>query len=226
MRRDVGGHAHGDAAGAVDQQVGKARRQHHRLALGVVVIVLEIDGLLVDVLEQLVGHLGEAHLGVAHGRRRIAVDRAEIALAVDERQAHGKLLRHAHQRVVDRLVAVGVIFTDDVADDARRLAVRLVPVIAVLLHRVEDAPMHGLEPVAHVGKRARHDHAHGVIEIGALHLIDERDGSDVRGDRALDLCLVVVSQGRRKPVLRGERTHAPGGGAAKACHAQDRKRWP
>ena len=69
-------------------------------------------------------HLGEAHLGVAHGRRRIAVDRAEIALPVDQRHAHGEFLRHADQRVVDRLVAVRMVLADDVADDAGRLAVR------------------------------------------------------------------------------------------------------
>ena len=52
VRRDVGRHADGDAAGAVDQQIGEARRQHHRLALGAVVVRAEIDGVLVDVLEQ------------------------------------------------------------------------------------------------------------------------------------------------------------------------------
>ena len=44
----------------------------------------EIDGFLVDVGEQLVGDLGQAHFGVAHRRRRIAVDRAEVALPVDQ----------------------------------------------------------------------------------------------------------------------------------------------
>ena len=178
-----------------DQQVRKARRQHHRLALGIVVVRLEIDGVLVDVLEQRVRDLGEPHLGVAHRRRRIAVDRAEIALAVDQRQAHGEVLRHAHQRVVDRLVAVGMVFTDDVADDARRLAVRLVPLVAVLVHRVEDAPVHRLEAVAGIGQRARHDHAHGVIEIGALHLLD--DGNRALGRPAISGCtgcLIVVGQ--------------------------------
>ena len=34
--------------------------------------------------------LARRHFGVAHGRRRIAVDRAEIALAVDQRQAHAR----------------------------------------------------------------------------------------------------------------------------------------
>ena len=39
--------------------------------------------------------------------------------------------------------------------------------------------MHGLQTVAHVGQRAGHDHAHGVIEIGPLHLLGDSDGADV-----------------------------------------------
>ena len=92
----------------------------------------------------------EAALGVSHGRRRIVVDRAEIALPVDQRQAQREILRHAHQRVVDRGVAVRVIFAHHVADDARRLHVLLVGRVPVLVHRVEDAPMHRLEAVARV----------------------------------------------------------------------------
>ena len=38
VRRDVGRHADGDAAGAVDQEIGEARRQHHRLVLVAVVV--------------------------------------------------------------------------------------------------------------------------------------------------------------------------------------------
>ena len=181
VRRDVGRHADGDAAGAVDQEVREARRQDHRLMLVAVVVGLEIDRVLVDVLEQRHRGLGETALGVPHRRRRIAVDRAEVALPVDQRQAHGEILRHAHQRVVDRLVAVRVIFTHHVADDARRLHVFLVRRMAVLVHRIEDAPMHRLETVARVGQRSRHDHAHGVIEVAALHLLRDRNGANVRG---------------------------------------------
>jgi hypothetical protein len=123
--------------------------------------------------------LAHADLGVAHRRRRVAVDRAEIALAVEQRQAHRELLRHADQRVVDRLVAMRMVLADHVADDAGRLAIRLVPVVAVLVHRMENAPVHRLEPVADVGQRPRHDHAHGVVEIGAAHLLLDRNGADV-----------------------------------------------
>ena len=45
---------------------------------------------------------GQPRLGVAHGRGVIAVDVAEIALPVDQRIAHGEILRQTHQRVVDR----------------------------------------------------------------------------------------------------------------------------
>ncbi len=131
--------------------------------------------------------LGAAHFGVAHRRGRIAVDRAEIALPVDQRHAHREVLRHAHQRVVDRLVAMGMILAHDVAHDhARRFAIGLVPVVAVLVHRKENAPVHGLEPVARVGQRARNDHAHGVIEIGALQLVLDRDVADARARRPAD----------------------------------------
>ncbi len=181
MRRNIGRHADGDAAGAVDQEIGIARRQHHRLVFVAVIIGLEVDGVLVDVVEQRHRGLGQPAFGVAHGRRRIAVDRTEIALPVDQLQAHGEILRHAHQRVVDRLVAVRVIFAHHVADHARRFHVFLVGRMALLVHRIEDAPVHRLEAVARIRQRPRHDHAHGVIEIRALHLLGDRDGADIGG---------------------------------------------
>ena len=175
VRRNVGRHADRDAAGAVDEQVGKARRKRHRLLAAVVVVGLEIDGVLVDVLEQRHRRAREPNLGVAHRRRGVAVHRAEVALAVDQRQAHGEVLRHAHHRVVDRGVAVGVVLAHHVADHAGRLARRLVGRVAGLVHGEEDAAVHRLQAVAHVGQRAGDDHAHGVIEVGALHLLLDRD---------------------------------------------------
>ena len=176
------------------RRLGKARRQHHRLALGIVVVGLEIDGVLVEILDQRAGDALQPHLGVAHGRRRIAVDRAEIALSVDQRQAHGEILRHAHQRVVDRLVAVRMIFADHVADDARGFPVRLVPFVAVFVHRIEDAPMHRLEPVARVRQRARHDHAHGVIEVALLHLLGDGDRTNIGGAALCRRRVILVCQ--------------------------------
>lgn len=105
--RNIGGHAHRDARAAVDQQVGQPRRQQQRLLLAAVVVGAEVHGFLVDVGQQFVGDLGQADFGVTHRRRVVAVDRAEVALAVDQHVTHGEILRHADDGVIDGLVAVG-----------------------------------------------------------------------------------------------------------------------
>ena len=175
VRRDIGRHADRDAARAVGQQVRIGRRQDRRLLLPLVVVGLELDRVLVDVGEQHLGHRRQARFGVAHRRRRIAIHRAEVALPRDQRQAHGEVLRHAHHGVVDRRVAVRVILAHHVADDARGLAERPRGIVAALLHRVEDAALNRLQSIARIGQGARHDHAHGVIEVGAFHLLFDGD---------------------------------------------------
>ena len=150
--------------------------------LAAVVVRAEVDRLLVEIGEHLVRDLGQADLGVAHRRRVVAVDRAEVALAVDEHVAHREVLRHAHDRVVDRLVAVRVVLADDVADDARRLLVRPVPVVVQLVHREQHAAVHRLQAVARIGERAADDHAHRVVEIGPPHLLFEADRQRFLGE--------------------------------------------
>ncbi len=177
--RDVGRHADRDPARPIHEEIGEGGGEDGGFLLALVVIGLEIDRVLVDVGEQRHGDRGEARLGVAHRRRRVAIDRAEIALPVDQRQPHGEALRHADHGVVDRRIAVGVVFPHHVAHDARGFAVRLVGRPARFHHRIEDPPVHRLEPVAHVGERPAHDHRHRVVEVGAAHLLLDRHRHDV-----------------------------------------------
>ena len=102
-------------------------------------------------------HLGEPRLGIAHGGWIIAVDIAEVALAVDQRIALGEILRQTHKRVIDRLVAMRMKLADDVADHARAFLERRARVEPQLLHGVKQAPMHRLEPVARIGQRTTGD---------------------------------------------------------------------
>ena len=95
VRRDVRRHPDRDAGAAVDEQVREPGRQDERLALRLVVVRAEVDGVGVELAQHLLGELREARLGVAHRGRRIVVDRAEVALAVDERIAQRERLRHA-----------------------------------------------------------------------------------------------------------------------------------
>ena len=123
MWRDVGGHADRNTAGAVNQKIRNPRRQDHRLFFGFVEVGNEVDGFLLDVGEQFLGDCGETRFRVPHGCGHIAVDGAEVALAVDQRITHVEVLRHAHECVVNRRVAVRVILAEDFADDLGAFAV-------------------------------------------------------------------------------------------------------
>lgn len=82
-------------------------------------------------------------LGVSHGGGWIGVDRTKVAMAREEGIAAGEVLDEAHEGVVDRLVAVGVVFTQYVPDDAGGLAEGAIGYEAQLMHGVQDAPMDG-----------------------------------------------------------------------------------
>ena len=150
VRRDVRRHADGDARASVDEEVREAGRKHERLALRLVVVRAEVDGVGVELAQHLLGELREPCLGVAHRGRRIVVDRAEVALPVDQRIPERERLREANERVVDRLVAVRMMVAHHIADDVGALHVRPARAVAVRPHRVEDPPVHRLQPVAHV----------------------------------------------------------------------------
>ncbi|MNZ23668.1 hypothetical protein D3C78_407870 [compost metagenome] len=184
VRRDVGGHAHGDAAGAVDQQVGDLGRHDRRDLLGAVVVGHPVDGFLVQVGEQLVGQLGHAHFGVAHGRGVVAVHRTEVALAVDQHVAQREWLGHAHDGVVHRGVAVRVVLTDDVTDHTGGFLVRLVPVVAQLAHGEQHAPVHRLQAVARIRQGTPDDHAHRVVEVRLFQLVFDIDRENFFGQFA------------------------------------------
>ena len=177
-------------AAPLASRFGNAARQHDRFLLLAVIGGAEIDRVVVDAGEQRARHLGQPRLGVAHGRGVIAVDVAEIALALDQRIARGEILRQPHQRVVHRDVAMRVEFADHVADHARAFLEAGGGIEAQLLHRVDQPPMHRLQPVAHVRQRARHDGGERIGEIALGERIGER--------RVLDLAGQIV----RHPGLR------------------------
>ncbi len=169
VRRDVGGHADGDAAGAVDQEIRNARGENDRLFAGLIEVRDEIDGFFFQVGENVFRNFGQSRFGVPHGRRWIAVHGAEVPLAVDQGIAHVEVLRQANQRGIDDRFTVRVVIAGSVAADLGAFAVAAIGGQAEVVHGHEDAPLHGLQAVAHVGKRARDDHAHCIVEIRLAH---------------------------------------------------------
>ncbi len=63
---DVGGHADGDAGGAVDEQVGVRGGEDLRLGFLAVVVRLEIDGVLIEICRHGQCRMVHAALGVPH----------------------------------------------------------------------------------------------------------------------------------------------------------------
>ncbi len=82
----------------------------------------------------------------------IAVDIAEIALAVDQRIALGEILGEAHQGVVDRLVAMGMELADDVADDAGAFLESGAGIEPQQPHGIEQPAVDRLQAVARIGQ--------------------------------------------------------------------------
>ena len=150
------------------------------VGLGQLVVVVrhEVDDVLVETRRHRQGGGRHARLGVA-GRGGSVVERAEVAVAVDQRQAQRERLGQTHHRVVDRRVAVRVQLAHDLADDARRLHVRAVRAKAHLRHLEEDAALHRLEPVAGVRQGTGVDHRVRVLQEGALHFGRHVDIDDV-----------------------------------------------
>ena len=165
VRRDIGRHADGNAARAVDEQVWKLRRQHHGLKQAIIVVGLEVHGLFVEIVEQRHRNLSQPGFCITFGSRRIAIDRAKVALAIDQRNAQRKFLRHTHERVVNREIAVRVKVAHDVADDLGRFDMLLVECQPQPVHGEQNAPVHRLQSVADIRQCARDDDAHRVVEI-------------------------------------------------------------
>ena len=196
VRGDVGGHAHRDTGRPIDDEVGDAGGQNGGLERGLVVVGDEVDGVHVDVGEHFSGEAGEARLGVAHGGGGVAVNGAEVALAVDHQVAQAEGLGEADHGVVDGGVAMRVVVAHDVTDDLGRLGVLFIELQAHLLHAVEDAAMDGLEAVANVGQGAPDDDRHAVVEVGPAHLFFNVDGEHVERAAALHLARVAAAVGR------------------------------
>src|SRR5579883_1780421 len=168
--RNIRGHTNRDTACAIDEQIGYTRWQNDRLLFGLVEVWDEIDGFAIDVSQKLFADSREARLGVTHRRGGIAVDRTEIPLAIHQRIAHAERLRHAHQRIVDRRIAVWVVFAEDLTNNLGAFAVGARRGQVHLVHAIQNAPVHRFEAVAHVGQCAPDDYAHRVVEIRLPHL--------------------------------------------------------
>ena len=151
VRRHLGRHPYRDTVGPVDKQLRNGRGQNDRLLEPVVEVGFEVDGLLLDVTQQIRSDGSQPGFGIAIGCCWIAVDGAKIPLAVDQRIAHREVLGHPHQSLVDGHIAVRMVLAQDVADHGSALLVSTLGRETQLMHGIKDPALRGLEAVAGVG---------------------------------------------------------------------------
>ncbi len=184
VRRDVARHSHGDAGRAVHQEVRHPCRQHRRLEVAVVVVRVPVDGLLLDVGEELRRDRRGARLRVVADE---AVRDEAVIVGIDAKRIHGlkaRILDRRHRRVVVRPIDQGL-------DHSTDLVVRQVgeDLLAVPLPALDPVDVVLPQPFA-VGP-PRHALAADVIRdewngVGAHRAAGEWDLRELR----LQLCLL------------------------------------
>ena len=183
MRRNFRRHANRNSIRPVHQQVRVPGRQHRRLCLRAVVVRIKIDRFFIQIFQQRRRNPRQPRFRVTIRRRRIAIHRPKIPLPIHQRSPHRKRLRQSHQRVIHRQVSMRMVFAHHFADDTSALARRPPRSQPHLLHRVQNPPMHRLQPVAHVRQRAADNHRQRIVEIRPLHLLFNVDGLHVERAR-------------------------------------------
>ena len=116
VRRNVRCHTDRDTGGAVDQKLWEHCRKNGRLFLRAVVVRSEINCVFIQTAEHFGRKLLQTNFGVTHSSGAVTVDRTEVALAVDQRITHGKVLSHTNDCFVSCGITVRMVLTDHVTD--------------------------------------------------------------------------------------------------------------
>ena len=188
MRRDIGGHTHGNAARTVHEQVRNAGWQDVWLAGLAIVVGREVHGVLADIAHHLHGQRGELTLRITHCCRAIVTAGAEVTLTIYQRIAHVPGLGQTHQGVIDGDVTVRVELTHGVRDRAGGLHVAALRAVTGIEHRVEDTAVHRFQAIAHLRQGTADDDGHGVVDVTRLHLL-----INVNGKYAIKKIVVIVT---------------------------------
>src|SRR4030095_7149365 len=154
VRRYVSRHPDCDSGSAVDEQIWKGRWKNSRLGARLVVIWEQLARVLLHVGHERGAEMRHARFGITHRRGRIAFDRAEIPLAVDEYFTHRPWLGHVDERGINYSFTVRVIISAGVATNLGTLTMLSPRKERKIVHRIENSALRWLESIARVRQRA------------------------------------------------------------------------
>ena len=168
--RNIRRHTHGDTVTAVHEQVRNLCRHDGRFNERVVEVVHHVNRIFVEVVHNVLSHLGESAFRISHGGSRVAVHATEVTLSVNKRITHIPILCHSHESSVYRAVAVWVILSEHLTYYAGTFLVWFVTCVSDTHHTKENSSMHGLEAVSHIWQGTSHNNRHGIVDVRRLHL--------------------------------------------------------
>ena len=166
---DIGRHPHTDPDTAVHQQIGKFCRKHFRFHGRFVEGGDHIHRFFFNIAEQFIGNAFHTALGITVSRRRVAVDRPEVALPFHQRRTHGEILRHTHQRIVNRGVAVRMVITKHFTHHFGTLHRGVGFGQPHLTHGVKDTAVTGFHAVADIRDGTADIDTQRVLQIRSMH---------------------------------------------------------
>ena len=171
VRRNGRSHTYRNTVTAVDEQVRISRRKYYRLFSGIVEVGIKVYRLFVDISYHFGCDFAKSCLGVSVSCRGVAVHATEVTVTVYESTSDGKVLRKSYQSVVNRAVAVRMVFTEHVTDDKRTLTVGLIGGQTEFVHIEEDSSVYGLKTVSYVGNCTRNVYRHSVRDKRSFHFV-------------------------------------------------------
>ena len=141
-----------------------------------VVVRDKFDRVLVHVGHERGAEMRHARFGVTHGRRRIAFDRTEVALAFDQAfRAWPTAAPCGRESDKSRLRRAGDNYRWCRRKSSRTLRCCRPGKEREIVHRVEDAALRWLQPVPRIRQRARNNHRHRVIEERSRYFLGDID---------------------------------------------------
>ncbi len=84
---------------------------------------------------------------LTHRGGRVAIDRAEVSLSIDQVVAHDPVLRHPDKRRVDHLLAMRVVIPGGIAGNLGAFTVFAARAKVQHTHRIKDTALGGLEAI-------------------------------------------------------------------------------
>ena len=120
MRRNGGNHTNRNTICSIHEKVRNLNRKHFRFLLCLIEVGNEVNHVLIEITkESLLGNLLKSGLGITHCSGAITFDGTEVTMTINKRQFLLEILRHNNQGVIDRGIAMRMIFTHGITYNTR-----------------------------------------------------------------------------------------------------------